>query len=106
MNYLVKDTNNILLEGRTDNNLKFSVVTDYDITVYPLSFLVETTTSTIDLSSYCVKTSGTEFTADVPSSVIATLEDAVKYKVGVILDAENRDFFFGGKMIIKKGILL
>jgi len=38
MGYLIKDAENILLEGRTDDNLKFSAVADYDITPYPLSF--------------------------------------------------------------------
>ena len=101
-----KNPNNILLEGRTDDNLKFTCEADYDITAYPLSFLVETNSGVIDLSQYCIKTSAIKFTVDVPSSVMAGLEAAVNYKVGVKLDANNRDFFFGGKMIIKKGILL
>jgi len=106
LKYLAKNTSNILLECRTDDNLKFACATDYDITVYPLSFLVETKTGVVDLSSYCIKTSGTDFIVDVPSSVIATLEDALRYKIGVILDENNRDFLFGGRIIIKKGILL
>jgi len=103
---ITKNSNNVLLDGRTDDNLKFACATDYNIAAYSLSFLVKTKTGVVDLSDYCIKTSDTDFIVDIPSSVVATLEDALKYKIGIILDENNRDFLFGGRIIIKKGILL
>jgi len=106
MNYSEKDAEKILLKGRTDDNIKFSVTTDYDISSYTISFLVETRTGVVDLSEYCIKTGNTDFIVDVPTSIVSTLENAIRYKVGVVLNSTNKDFLFGGKMNIEKGISL
>jgi len=106
MSNLSNSAERIPLRARTDDNLKFSVTADYDVTTYELAFLVETKAGVVDLSQYCVKTGGADFTVDVPSSKIATLRNVFRYKVGVVLDSENTDFFFGGKMTVEKGISL
>jgi len=103
---VVRDSDDLVLRARTDDNLKFSCTTDYDITGYSLSFLVETKTKVIDLSSYCVQTAEKEFIVDVPASIISSIGNTARYKVGTIIDADNKDFLFGGTINITKGISL
>jgi len=101
-----ENSRNIPITCRSDDNLKFSVKADYDLTPYAIQLLVETRLGIIDLSQYCVKTDTDSFTVDIPSSVMNTLVNALRYKVAIILDGNNTDVLFGGKMIVERGIVV
>lgn len=101
------DKNNVTVRGNDDYTL--TVNCPYDISLNTPKFIIKKGTSIVDWSSFITKIDNVSFKIDVAASnitMLAGVQDIVVCTYDCFMDfgAGSKDFLFGGKMTVIKGL--